>query len=87
MWYLVVVFNDFEKQLTSDRNWFTNPNSDINVLSSYVLELLHYLDFLHDKSGREAGFINHAPSGTECQQGGWEELLGPSEYKDVVLPV
>ena len=36
---------------------------------------LHYPDFLHDNSGRETDFINHASSGNECQQGGWEGLL------------
>ena len=41
---------------------------------------LHYLDFLHDNSGREAGFINHAQSGNECQQEGWEGLLVFWEY-------
>ena len=34
-----------------------------------------YLDFLHDNSGREAGFINHAQGGNECQQKGQERLL------------
>ena len=43
-------------------------------------DYLHYLDFLQDKSGREADFINHASSGNECQQGGWGGLLVCREY-------
>ena len=39
-----------------------------------------YPDFLHDNSGREAGFINHAQGGNECQQKGRERFLVFYEY-------
>ena len=35
-------------------------------------DYLHYPDFLHNNSGREADFINHAQGGNECQEEGLE---------------